>query len=425
MGNVNEIRFKPISPKLHFLYDKHRYKILKGGRGSAKSWGVAEALIYFSTNYKCRILCAREIQKSIQESAKRLLEDTIERYGLTNDFEILKTIIRNPSTGSEIIFEGLKSNTNKIKSLEGIDICWAEEAETISEESWRVLIPTIRKPNSEIWVTFNPRYTIDPTWQMFVENQRPDSFVQTMNYFDNPMFPSDLQKEMEHDKSQDEALYKFVWLGEPMGQEYNTFIVPSIIKDSRERIPVANGEQIVAGLDVSRFGDDMSELIIRQGNNILGEYSNKGLDNINLAEWALNLCLNHGVEKLVVDATGTGSGVFDYLNNRYTSAFDVVEFHGAYAPSDEKYKNLRVEVWDRMRTWIRESGKLTQNKRFDELSLITYFYDSSNKLCLESKEQMRRRGVSSPDAGDALAMTFYEKGNKSVVAKVRKGLFGR
>ena len=425
MGSVNEIRFKPISPKLYFLYEKHRYKILKGGRGSAKSWGVAEALIYFATNYKCRILCAREIQKSIQESAKRLLEDTIERYGLINDFEILKTIIRNPSTGSEIIFEGLKSNTNKIKSLEGIDICWAEEAETISEESWRVLIPTIRKPNSEIWVTFNPRYTIDPTWQMFVENQRPDSFVQTMNYFDNPMFPSDLQKEMEHDKAQDDALYRFIWLGEPMGEEYNTLIPARLIKESRDRKPFVIDEPLTAGLDVSRYGDDSSELVIRNGNTIAHEFSVKKLDNIDLAEWAIEHCLSNGVEKLVIDSTGTGSGVFDHLKHKYSNVIELVEFHGAYAPSDEKYRNLRVEVWDKMKTWIRESGKLSDSSGWDELSLITYYFDNSNKLCLESKEQMRRRGVSSPDKGDALSMTFYEKGSKSVVDSVRKGLFGR
>mgnify|MGYP003659688752 FL=1 len=107
--NANAIQVKPCSPKLKVLYEKHRFKILKGGRGSAKSWGVAEALVHYTNTYKTRVLCCREVQKSIKESAKKLIEDTIWRYGLQDSYEILGSEIRHKVTGSIFIFEGLKN----------------------------------------------------------------------------------------------------------------------------------------------------------------------------------------------------------------------------------------------------------------------------------------------------------------------------
>ena len=192
-----------------------RYKVLHGGRGSAKSWGVAETLVHFAARFSIRVLCARELQTSIADSVHRLLQDQIYRAGLLPFFNITGAAITCPSTGSLFIFKGLRHNSAEIKSMEGIDICWVEEAQRVSEASWEVLIPTIRKENSEIWVTFNPDSVDDPTYKRFVANEPPSSIVRQVNYDQNVHFPDTLRMEMEYLKRVDFEAYEHVWLGKP------------------------------------------------------------------------------------------------------------------------------------------------------------------------------------------------------------------
>lgn len=199
---------------MQFLFRPKRYKVLHGGRGSAKSWSVARALILLAAGKKLRILCAREIQKSITESVHRLLKEQIEALGVESIFEIQKTVIRCTRTGSEFIFEGVKTDPNKIKSTEGVDICWVEEAEKVSEESWKILIPTIRKEGSEIWVVFNPDQETDPSAKRFIANPPPDSEIVPVNWMDNPWFPETLRKEMEYDYRVDPEAAAHVWGGQ-------------------------------------------------------------------------------------------------------------------------------------------------------------------------------------------------------------------
>lgn len=198
--------------KLKPIFNPYRYKVIYGGRGSGKSWGVAIALILIAAQKPTRILCAREIQASLDESVHKLLCDQIDSLKLSNQFNITKDAITHIN-GSEFIFEGLRHNTTKIKSMEGVDICWVEEAETVSEASWKVLVPTIRKDDSEIWVTFNPRFMDDATWQRFIVERQPNSLVIEMNWSDNPWFPDVLRAEMEHLKRTNYEDYEFVWEG--------------------------------------------------------------------------------------------------------------------------------------------------------------------------------------------------------------------
>lgn len=423
MGNANALvaLIKPCSPKLSVLYERHRFKILYGGRGSAKSWGMAEGIVYYTNTFKTRVLCCREVQKSIKESAKKLIEDTIWRYGLQDSYEIQGSIIRNIFTGSEIIFEGLKNDPKKIKSLEGIDIAWVEEAESVSEESWRNLIPTIRKKGSEIWVSFNPRYTTDPTWN-FIENPRPDTALVSMNFPDNPHFGEELEKERLFDKEQseinDDKIYDHIWLGVPMGEEYNTLITPYLIEKSQDRIPFETGERQIGALDVSRYGGDFSEFVERSGNVVSYQNETKGLDTQELANWGKEQVILCGCKILVVDSAGS-AGVFDLLKTMLDGICEVYDFNGAYKADDVKYLNQRVETWFKLQKWIADSGQLPKNKKVSQLSTITYFYNNQNKIQLLGKEEMRRKGIHSPDWGDALSMTFYAD-VKRVVEQTRQ-----
>lgn len=197
------------------LLQPARYKVLHGGRGSAKSWGVAETLVTLASVVTLRILCARELQVSIADSVHRLLQDQIVRAGLGPYFSITNSGIACPATGSLFIFKGLRHNSAEIKSMEGIDICWVEEAQRVSEASWEVLIPTIRKEGAEIWITFNPDSEDDPTYKRFVANEPPSSVVRQVNYDQNPHFPDTLRLEMEYLKRVDFEAYEHVWLGKP------------------------------------------------------------------------------------------------------------------------------------------------------------------------------------------------------------------
>lgn len=197
---------------LFFLNKKARYKITYGGRGSGKSWTAARCLIVLAMSSKIRVLCTRQLQTSIANSVHKLLSDSIQDLGLSKYFEITRDAIRC-NNGSEFFFKGIQNNINEIKSIEGIDYCWVEEAQSVSENSWEVLIPTIRKENSEIWVTFNPDREEDATFQRFVKNPPPDCITALVNFYDNPWFPDVLQKEMEYCKEVDYGKYEHIWLG--------------------------------------------------------------------------------------------------------------------------------------------------------------------------------------------------------------------
>jgi phage terminase large subunit len=160
-----------------------------------------------------RILCAREIQRSINDSVHKLLSKQIDEMGLGGFYDITREAIRGQN-GTEFIFKGLRTNPQEIKSMEGIDLCWVEEAQAVSAESWDILIPTIRKPGSEIWITFNPLDEQDPTYQKFVVSPPEDAQVRKVNYNENPYFPDVLRKEMEWLKKRDYESYLHIWEGE-------------------------------------------------------------------------------------------------------------------------------------------------------------------------------------------------------------------
>lgn len=189
-----------------------RYRVMYGGRGGAKSWGCARALLVKGCERPLRILCARELQTSIRDSVHKLLSDQVDAMGLGGFYEIQTSTILGKN-GTEFIFAGLRSNVTQIKSMEGVDICWVEEAQTVSKSSWDVLIPTIRKSGSEIWVTFNPELEQDETYQRFVLHPPKDTALAKVNWSDNPWFPDVLRGEMEALRERDHNAWLNVWEG--------------------------------------------------------------------------------------------------------------------------------------------------------------------------------------------------------------------
>ena len=198
--------------KLQCLFKPARYKVLYGGRGGAKSWGIARALLIQAAQRPIRVLCAREFQTSLKDSVHKLLCDQVISLGLESFYDITQATIRGKN-GSEFNFVGLKNNVANVKSYEGVDICWVEEAQTVSRLSWNTLIPTIRKEKSEIWISFNPELETDETYQRFVVHAPENAIVQKINWSDNPWFPETLREEKDALKSRDPAAYNVVWEG--------------------------------------------------------------------------------------------------------------------------------------------------------------------------------------------------------------------
>ena len=200
--------------KLEFLFDPYRYKVAYGGRGSAKSWSFARALLIQGASERLRIACFREVQKSIKDSVHRLLSDQIEAMGLSSFYEVFETEIRGRN-GTAFLFAGLSSLTvDSIKSYEGVDIAWCEEAHSITKRSWDTLVPTIRKGDSEIWISLNPELDTDVTYQRFIANPPPNSMVVEVNFHDNPWFPAILEQERQHFKATNtKEDYDQIWEG--------------------------------------------------------------------------------------------------------------------------------------------------------------------------------------------------------------------
>lgn len=201
-----------------FLFDPPlgsvRYRAAHGGRGSAKSHSFASAIALHAAQKPLRVLCGREIQKSIRDSSKRLLDDRIAALGLSSFYESTDNEIRGKN-GSLMVFAGLRSNVDQIKSMEGIDLFWGMEANRFSQRSLDTLIPTIRKPGSELWFEWNPDLETDPVDVMFRQDSPPpNAIVRKINWQDNPFFPDVLRAEMEYDRRRDMDKYMHVWEGE-------------------------------------------------------------------------------------------------------------------------------------------------------------------------------------------------------------------
>lgn len=215
------------------LFEPKRYKVYYGGRGGAKSWAIAQALLIMATQRPLRILCTRELQKSITDSVHKLLSDQINTLGLDQFYEIQNKTILGVN-GTEFIFNGLKHNAREIKSTEGIDICWVEEAENVSDNSWEILIPTIRKEGSEIWISFNTKQPTDATYKRFIFNADDDSIIKKVSFRDNPFFPDVLEKERLRLKNNDPKAYNHIWEGE-FDERYSGAVYAKWIADLRTK----------------------------------------------------------------------------------------------------------------------------------------------------------------------------------------------
>lgn len=241
--------------KAQVLFKPSRYKILYGGRGGAKSQSIARALLIQGASQKHKILCAREIQKSIGESVHSLLVEQIEQLGLQSFYTVQKANIYGKN-GTEFLFAGLRTNIANIKSIPNITRAWIEEAQTVSKASMSVLIPTVRAEGSEIWLSFNPELEDDYIYQNFVVYPPEDSIVVNIGWQDNPWFPDVLRKEMEGLKKRSLAEYENVWEGKPKQAIEGAIFAAELHKAALEgritKVPLAPGVLVMTFWDLGQ-----------------------------------------------------------------------------------------------------------------------------------------------------------------------------
>lgn len=379
--------------------------LIYGGRYSLKSHTVARALLIRAMQEKTRILAAREQQNSIADSSHKLLADLIAEYGWT-EFTVQRDTIYH-ANGSEFIFKGLRNNTQNIKSLEGIDIAWVDEAQMISKSSIDILTPTIRKPGSQIIWTMNRLNELDPVYAEYALKSRDDCIVLELNYDVAERYgwlPKVIKDEIEYDKEHNPELYSHKWLGLPMNQVDNAIIGRDAVLGAMQRNIEPEGQREI-GVDVARMGNDRTELVMRQGLKEIARETYTKLRTTDVVEKVIQMA---GADKqmlIKVDDTGVGGGVTDELMKQ---GYNVMAINfGSSATDKNKYTNLISEAWFYMQTIMPETQLTEDNELLMELSNRAWKMDSKGRRAVESKDDYKKRGYRSPDKADATILCFY------------------
>lgn len=388
---------------------KKRVKLYYGGRSGGKSYAFADSLLLKARQEKLFIVCLREIQSSIKDSVKKLLEDRIGHYGF-QDYKVFETRIENQVTGSVFAFKGLRDqDPQKIKSLEGADIAWIEEAQTISKKSFDILLPTIRKKGSEIWISMNRELENDPVWVALGANPDENTFVKKVNFYDNPFCPKEMIELALKTKKTAPEDYQHIWLGEPVSEISSKLIAPVLVRRAQSNSFFETTSPLVIGLDIARFGDDESVFCFRRGRIVEKFEVFKKKDTVQLADIASRYLEDYQPKKLFMDIGANGAGVYDILMDRGFGPLIKGVFFGAKAMNPDRYVNKRAEMWDGILSFLSQDLEVLlpqDDMLFGDLTSVNKKYDAMGRLLLESKEEIKKRLGRSPDRGDALALTF-------------------
>jgi phage terminase large subunit len=397
-----------IPKKLLPLWEDKRYKFASGGRGSGKSESFAKILLYRANNTKKKILCTREIQNSIKDSVHALLKRLIEELQYS-DYVVTDNSIFHRKNGSEFIFKGLWQQDKKqtIKSIDDIDICWVEEAQTVSTSSLNILDPTIRRKGSEVWFSYNRLLHDDPVFVF--NNSIPDDKKININsnYYDNEYVTAELLDQALRSKKQYEdginEDYPHVWLGEPVQFGDQCIIPYSKVMQAVNRDIESDGG-VVVGADIARFGNDSIVFFKRKGLKVVDyrEYHHKSVTDT--ADLLIDF-VGNAKDLILIDDTGVGGGVTDYLKKFGYNAIGI-NFGGS-PKNQDKYNNIISEMWFEFKEMIDIVSIPDISRLKTELSSREWKMDIKQKRCVESKADYKKRGFKSPDFADALLLCFY------------------
>lgn len=427
-----------------------RNRVLHGGRASSKSWDAAGFAVYLATNAKLRFLCVRQYQNRISESVYALLKIQIERFGLQTRFDIQRDKIFS-ATGSEFMFYGLWRSIDEIKSLESIDVLWIEEAHNLTEEQWKVLEPTIRKAGSQIWIIFNPRLATDFAYRRFVLNPPPNTIVRQINYDENMFLSKTMLDIIEAARQEDPDEFAHIYGGQPKEDDNEAIIKRSWILASVDAHKKLGFEAIGKkrlGFDIADSGIDKCATIGTHGSVVQTADMWKAAEDelLTSCSRAYRTAQQYGAE-ITYDCIGVGASAgakFAEINDSLKPVVPIryVKFNAGGAiwrPESEysrgvknkdMFSNIKAQAWwlvaDRFRNtynavrrgeafkpeqMISIAGDLPHlNQLVDELSTPKKDYDAHSRVKVESKKDLDKRDVPSPNLADALIMSFAPTG---------------
>lgn len=403
-NQINKIVIQVLNAFRELFNEAWRYIVYYGGRSSGKSQSVARALLIRGRQKKLRILCTREIQNTIKDSVHKLLKDLIDQYGLT-DYSVTKDSIINDVTGTEFIFRGLRHNITEIKSTEGIDICWVEEAQSITKESLDILTPTIRKPGSQIIFTFNRFDELDPVYVRFVQNKPANTFVKKVN-FDVlekvGLLPDVIKLEINEDRAHPE-LFAHKWLGEPLAQNELSVISRTAVLESMQR-EIEDDGAIIIGADIARMGNDRIVFWKRKGLKTINYKVYQKLKTPQTCDMLEQFVEFDKEVEIKIDDTGVGGGVTDEMQKR---GYNVIPINFGGDPGDkDKYPNWISEAWFHMAEIMPTIQLPYDSDLLMELSTRQWKQDHKGKRRVESKDDYKKRGFRSPDLADACIICY-------------------
>lgn len=426
-----------------------RVRVLYGGRVSSKSWDAAGFAIFLAQKCRIRFLCARQFQNKIEESVYTLLKVQINRFGLQDKFRILDNKIICKTTGSEFLFYGLWRSIDEIKSLEGVDVCWIEEAHNLTEKQWEILEPTLRKAGSQFWVIFNPRLVTDFVYQHFVATQHPDTIVRKINYNENPFLSPDALKRIEHMKQADFEKYKHIYLGEPIADGDFSVIRYAWVQaaiDAHIKLGIEPSGERRAGLDVADEGKDKNAFAGRYGILLetVEQWDGVGSDIYQTTVTAFAKADAGKYVDVDYDADGLGAGVKGdarVINEaRAEDGRSTLNFHpfrgsGAVVNPNKQaepdrtnkdyFANAKAQAWWTLRKRFQATYRaVVQGQEINpddiisisssikdldalciELSQPTYAFGNTGKMVIDKQPD----GVKSPNLADAVMIAFAPK----------------
>ena len=388
------------------LARKARFYCAYGGRASGKSWSFALCCLVAGTRKQLKIVGMRETLNSIKDSSYTLMIDWIGRVPeLAQHYRVEANRIFGKN-GTEILFKGLKEDTaSRIKSLEGVDICFVDEAQQVSQHSWDVLIPTIRKEGSIFLISWNPNSDTDPVWQEFGTGKRDSVALCEISYKDNPYCSQEMKDEAESCRAADPKAYDHIWLGKPQDQTDNQLIPTSLLVAAQTRQPLKGTGPIVLGVDPARFGSDATVIAVRKGRDIIAIKRHRGADTMEVVGRVIEAIEEYSPALVVVDEGGVGGGVVDRLKEQRYKQVRGVNF-GQRSRQPLMWGNKRAEMWGAMRDWLKTASIPADRLLKSDLISPLVKPDSRGTMFLESKKDMRARGLQSPDAADAICVTF-------------------
>jgi phage terminase large subunit len=429
-----------------------RNRVLYGGRSSSKSWDAAGFAIFLAQAFKVKFLCARQFQNKVEESVYSLLVATIDRYGLRGEFKILESKIIHRHTGSEFIFYGLWRHINEIKSLEGVDVCWLEEAHALTPEQWKILEPTVRAEYSQFWLIFNPMLSTDFVWRRFVLNPPPGTIQRRINFDENPFLSSTIQRVIEAAREEDEEEYAHVYLGVPKDDDAGAVIKRSWVMaaiDAHKALGIEPTGRSQVGFDVADSGTDKNALIHAYGP--LATWADQWKAGEDELQKSATRAWSAAVERearLVYDNIGVGAGVGSKVNELNGDGGNVVHIGfnagGAIERPEELYArshppktnkdmfaNAKAQQWwmiaDRFRNTFNAVKKgsvfpadqlIFLSSEIDHLQLLIdelctpkRDFDNTGKVKVESKKDLGKKtriggAQPSPNLADAFVMAF-------------------